>query len=159
MSSGIAYCKTRVSIGGSNWRLTGCKKSSTCCVEPRTLKKHGGGKVGATYSSGLPLLLLGAGIWVESESGNTSLPALFDKLLLGFIGGDGRVWVLGSLDGTLLLELVDALSGRHVGGGGKRGCCSSSSGTSKGDRPIANIGKRTEKENKILQGGRTAEAG
>lgn len=61
---------------------------------------------GHAYSSGLLPLLLRTGIWVELESRNAGILGALDDLLLGLVGRDLALGVLGGLDGALLLELV-----------------------------------------------------
>lgn len=57
-------------------------------------------------------LLLQARVWVELESGDTSIPGLLHDLLLGIFGRDGTVSICGGLNGAFLLEL-GCVFGRH----------------------------------------------
>ena len=88
------------------------KPSGIACVfsyQRRWMRKQEQGSTSCrvvTYRSGLGPFLFGCRVRVEVVDCYARLFALLDNLPLRVIGGDGAVWVLGSLDGTLLRLLV-----------------------------------------------------
>lgn len=68
-----------------------------------------------TYSLGLSSFLLWSSIRVESEGRNTSVLGFFNHSSLRVISRNHALWVLGCLNGALLLELA-LFQRRHVAG-------------------------------------------
>lgn len=67
-----------------------------------------------SYSSNLSTLFLYSGIGIKGKARNTGTPGLLDQNPFSILGRHLALGILGSLNGSLLLEFA-RLKGRHVG--------------------------------------------